>query len=44
MGIYIGNKKFIHAGSKGVEVTSLESSYWIEHFVSFDRFNLLTVR
>lgn len=44
MGIYIGDNKFIHAGSKGVEVTSLESSYWKEHFVSFNRFNSLTVR
>ena len=34
MGIYIGDNKFIHAGSKGVEVTSLEPSYWKEHFVS----------
>ncbi|WP_419958144.1 NlpC/P60 family protein [Psychrobacillus psychrotolerans] len=42
MGIYIGNNKFIHAGSKGVEVTSLDSSYWKEHFVSFNRFNALT--
>lgn len=44
MGIYIGDNKFIHAGSKGVEVTSLESSYWKEHFVSFNRFNSLTTR
>ena len=44
MGIYIGDNKFIHAGSKGVEVTSLESTYWKEHFVSFNRFNALTVR
>ena len=44
MGIYIGDNKFIHAGSKGVEVTSLDSSYWKEHFVSFNRFNALTVK
>ncbi|MEK5206269.1 C40 family peptidase [Psychrobacillus sp. FSL H8-0510] len=44
MGIYIGDNKFIHAGSKGVEVTSLDSSYWKEHFVSFNRFNSLTVK
>ncbi|WP_277586023.1 C40 family peptidase [Psychrobacillus antarcticus] len=44
MGIYIGDNKFIHTGSKGVEVTSLESSYWKEHFVSFNRFNSLTLR
>lgn len=44
MGIYIGDNKFIHAGSKGVEVTSLDSFYWKEHFVSFNRFNALTVK
>ncbi|MEK5214799.1 C40 family peptidase [Psychrobacillus sp. FSL H8-0487] len=44
MGIYIGDNKFIHAGSKGVEVTSLDSSYWKEHFISFNRFNALTVK
>lgn len=44
MGIYIGDNKFIHAGSKSVEVTSLASSYWKEHFVSFNRFNALTVK
>lgn len=44
MGIYLGDNKFIHAGSKSVEVTSLNSSYWKEHFVSFNRFNALTVK
>ncbi|MER2076749.1 NlpC/P60 family protein [Psychrobacillus psychrotolerans] len=44
MGIYIGDNKFIHAGSKNVEVTSLDSSYWKEHFVSFNRFNALTLK
>ncbi|MEK3994168.1 NlpC/P60 family protein [Psychrobacillus sp. FSL K6-2365] len=44
MGVYLGENKFIHAGSKGVEVASLESSYWKEHFVSFNRFNSLTVK
>ncbi|MEK3978402.1 NlpC/P60 family protein [Psychrobacillus sp. FSL K6-2836] len=43
MGVYLGDNKFIHAGSKGVEVASLESSYWKDHFVSFNRFNSLTV-
>lgn len=43
MGVYLGESKFIHAGSKGVEVASLESAYWKEHFVSFNRFNSLTV-
>lgn len=44
MGVYLGDNKFIHAGSKGVEVASLDSSYWKEHFVSFNRFNSLTVK
>ncbi|WP_427138375.1 NlpC/P60 family protein [Psychrobacillus psychrodurans] len=44
MGVYLGENKFIHAGAKGVEVASLESSYWKEHFVSFNRFNSLTVK
>lgn len=43
MGVYLGEDKFIHAGSKGVEIASLDSSYWKEHFVSFNRFNALTV-
>ena len=41
MGIYIGNNEFIHAGSKGVEVASLNSVYWKEHFVSFKRFDYI---
>lgn len=39
MGIYIGNNSFIHAGSKGIEVTRLDNSYWSKHFVGFKRFN-----
>lgn len=39
MGIYVGNNSFIHAGSKGIEVTSLNDSYWSQHFVGFKRFN-----
>ncbi|SDM43518.1 peptidoglycan endopeptidase LytE [Psychrobacillus sp. OK028] len=42
MGIYIGNNEFIHAGSKGVEVASLNSVYWKEHFVSFKRFHIVS--
>ncbi|MHA6250713.1 C40 family peptidase [Oceanobacillus sp. CAU 1775] len=39
MGIYIGDNKFIHAGSStGVTVASLDSSYWSKHFDSFKRF------
>ncbi|MEI4769615.1 NlpC/P60 family protein [Psychrobacillus sp. FJAT-51614] len=42
MGIYLGNNEFIHAGSKGVEIASLDSSYWKEHFVSFNRFHVVS--
>ena len=44
MGIYIGNNEFVHAGSKGVEVASLNSTYWIEHFVSFKRFYTVSLK
>lgn len=42
MGIFMGDNQFIHAGSKGVEVTKLDNSYWQEHFVGFKRFNAVT--
>lgn len=42
MGIYLGNNEFIHAGSKGVEIASLDSTYWKEHFVSFNRFHMVS--
>ena len=38
MGIYLGENKFIHAGTKGIEVTSIDNVYWQERFVSFNRF------
>ncbi|GLO67588.1 peptidoglycan hydrolase [Oceanobacillus sp. E9] len=38
LGIYIGNNQFIHAGSSGVQITSLDNSYWSKHFDSFKRF------
>jgi len=38
MGFYIGNNQFIHASSNGVEVTSLENSYYKKHFDGFKRF------
>ncbi|TQR17640.1 C40 family peptidase [Psychrobacillus soli] len=43
MGIYIGDDQFIHAGSKGVEITKLSNVYWKEHFVSFNRFHAVSV-
>ncbi|WP_339316181.1 LysM peptidoglycan-binding domain-containing protein [Oceanobacillus sp. FSL W7-1304] len=39
MGVYLGNNQFIHAGtSNGVQITSLDNSYWKKHFDSFKRF------
>ncbi len=37
VGIYIGNNKFIHAGGKQSQVTSLDNSYWKSKFHSFKR-------
>lgn len=38
LGIYVGNNEFIHADANGVKITSLNNSYWKEHFESFKRF------
>ncbi|HIO97715.1 MAG TPA: NlpC/P60 family protein, partial [Leucothrix sp.] len=37
VGMYIGNRKFIHAPSSGKHVTvaSMDSSYWHKRFVKF---------
>jgi len=37
VGVYIGNRKFIHAPSSGKRVTvaSMDSSYWYKRFVKF---------
>ena len=40
VGVYIGNRKFIHAPSRGkrVSVASMNSSYWRKNFVKFGTF------
>ena len=37
VGIYIGNNKFVHAGGKQSQVTSLNNSYWKSKLHSFKR-------
>lgn len=39
MGIYIGNNKFIHAGTVGVEVSDVTNSYWSSRLVAYKRFD-----
>lgn len=41
MGIYIGEGQFLHAGSKGIEVSKLSYTYWKERFVTYKRFNTI---
>lgn len=36
-GIYMGNGKFIHAGSNGVKVSNLNISYWQKRFIGTKR-------
>ncbi|MFS0575589.1 NlpC/P60 family protein [Sporosarcina sp. 179-K 3D1 HS] len=38
-GIYLGDGKFIHAGTKKVEISSVDYPYWQEKFVGYKRFN-----
>ncbi len=40
VGVYIGNRKFVHAatGSKHVKVASMDSAYWHKRFVKFGTF------
>lgn len=40
VGVYIGDRKFVHAatGSKQVKVASMDSSYWHKRFVKFGTF------
>jgi cell wall-associated NlpC family hydrolase/F0F1-type ATP synthase membrane subunit b/b' len=37
MGIYIGNNKMIHAGSKGIAISDLGSSYNRKHFLGYGK-------
>ena len=36
VGIYLGDGKMIHCG-KPVQIASLESQYWQEHFLQYGR-------
>ena len=40
VGIYVGNRQFIHApsGGKLVKISSMDSSYWYKRFVKFGTF------
>jgi peptidoglycan endopeptidase LytE len=40
-GIYLGDGNFIHAGTKKVEIASVDSAYWKDKFTGYKRFNLL---
>lgn len=40
-GIYLGDGNFIHAGTKKVEVASVNSAYWKDKFAGYKRFNQL---
>jgi LysM repeat protein len=37
LGIYLGNNQFIHAGDNGVQISSLDNSYWKSKFDGFKR-------
>lgn len=38
MGVFLGNGQFIHAGSDGVAIDSVNSSYWKKHFLGYGTF------
>lgn len=37
VGIYVGNRQFIHAstGSRQVRIAKMDSAYWYKHFIKF---------
>ena len=37
LGIYLGKNQFIHSGAGKVQISSLDSAYWKQHFDSFKR-------
>ncbi len=39
MGIYLGDNKFIHAGTDGVEISDVTYSYWSSKLVAYKRFD-----
>ena len=39
MGIFLGNNKFIHAGTDGVEISDVTYSYWSSKLVAYKRFD-----
>ncbi len=40
-GIYLGEGNFIHAGTKKVEISSVDSVYWKDKVIGYKRFDLL---
>lgn len=43
MGIFVGNNSFIHSGSKGVEITRLDTPYWQQRFAGFRRLDTVSI-
>ena len=41
MGIYLGQDKFIHVGTDGVEISDVTNSYWSSRFVAYKRFTMI---
>ena len=41
MGIYLGQNKFIHAGTDGVEISDVTYDYWSTRLVAYKRFTII---